>query len=256
MICYAIAHCNMKPKPKCLDILEGIVSTPDIDEEMLDDNWDRTWVMEPWKQPAIKVWVKMLTCFEELNETTTTNVITKLGRTMGQAVGKDALTVVRTIMMNIYQIFGQLSQHFRTVEELLDYMVASTGAGAVLLKSGIDNGHGRAMGKADEYLIKELYENHLLTKSSMERALSIAKKHMPRIESGATKGMQAAIPSTTEDEQPSSEKPKADLSPGEVCKLWTLLSQMEKTSCDSGSQSTTGTKRPRPDSGHYSNVKG
>eukprot|EP00961_Rhodomonas_salina_P217589 2940375-Rhodomonas_salina.1 len=76
MICDAIAHCEMKPKPKCLDILEGIISTPDIDEEMLDDNWDRIWVMEPWKQPAIKVWVKMLTRFEGLNETTTTNVIT------------------------------------------------------------------------------------------------------------------------------------------------------------------------------------
>eukprot|EP00961_Rhodomonas_salina_P047829 642396-Rhodomonas_salina.2 len=85
MIRDAIVHCKMKPKPKCLDILEGIVSTPDINEEMLDDtsNWDRIWVMEPWKQPAIKVWVKMLTRFEGLNETTTTNVITKLGRTMG-----------------------------------------------------------------------------------------------------------------------------------------------------------------------------
>eukprot|EP00961_Rhodomonas_salina_P022604 303702-Rhodomonas_salina.1 len=96
---------------------------------MLDDNWDRIWVMEPWKQPAIKFWVKMLTHFEGLNETTTTNVITELGRTMGQAVGKDALTV-HTIMTNIDKILRQLSQHFRTVEELLDYMVASAGAEA------------------------------------------------------------------------------------------------------------------------------
>eukprot|EP00961_Rhodomonas_salina_P108245 1457388-Rhodomonas_salina.2 len=56
--------------------------------------------MEPWKQPAIKVWVKMLTHFEGLNKTTTTNVITELGRTMGQVVGKDALTVC-TIIPNI-----------------------------------------------------------------------------------------------------------------------------------------------------------
>eukprot|EP00961_Rhodomonas_salina_P291148 3931741-Rhodomonas_salina.1 len=112
------------------------------------------------------------------------------------------------------------------------------------------------MGKADEYLIKERYENRLLTKSSMERALRIAEEHMPRIESGATKVMRAAIPSTTEDEQPGSEKPKADLSPGEVRKLRTLLSQTGKASGDSGSQRTTGTKRPRPDSGHDRDAKG
>eukprot|EP00961_Rhodomonas_salina_P234423 3168192-Rhodomonas_salina.1 len=64
MIRDAIASCTIKPKPKCLDILEGLVSTPDIDEEILDDNWDREWVMAPWKQPAIKIWVKMLTRFE------------------------------------------------------------------------------------------------------------------------------------------------------------------------------------------------
>eukprot|EP00961_Rhodomonas_salina_P108246 1457388-Rhodomonas_salina.3 len=90
----------------------------------------------------------------------------------------------------------------------------------------------------------------------MERALRIAEEHMPRIESGATKTMRAAIPSTMEDEQPSSEKPKADLSPGEVCKLQTLLSQTGKTSGDSGSQRTTRTKRPLPDSGHNCNAKG
>eukprot|EP00961_Rhodomonas_salina_P217590 2940375-Rhodomonas_salina.2 len=67
---------------------------------------------------------------------------------MGQVVGKDALTVC-TIMTNINKILRPLSQHFKTVEELLDYMVASAGAEAVLLKSSIDNGHGRAMGKAD-----------------------------------------------------------------------------------------------------------
>eukprot|EP00961_Rhodomonas_salina_P183303 2474182-Rhodomonas_salina.1 len=56
MIRDSIASCTIKPKPKCLDILEGLVSTPDIDEEILDENWDREWVMAPWKQPAIKIW--------------------------------------------------------------------------------------------------------------------------------------------------------------------------------------------------------
>eukprot|EP00961_Rhodomonas_salina_P177584 2394662-Rhodomonas_salina.1 len=64
MIRDSIASGTIKPKPKCLDILEGLVSTPDIYEEILDDNWDIEWVMVPWKQPAIKFWVKMLTRFE------------------------------------------------------------------------------------------------------------------------------------------------------------------------------------------------
>eukprot|EP00961_Rhodomonas_salina_P267683 3616738-Rhodomonas_salina.3 len=131
--------------------------------------------MAPWKQPAIKVWVKMLTSFEGLNETTMTNVITELGAMMTHATGKDAASV-RTIMKQVDKILSPLSQHFKTVEELLEYMVASARAEAVRLKSGADNGHGRAMGKADEYLIKERYENRLLTKSSMESALRIAEE--------------------------------------------------------------------------------
>eukprot|EP00961_Rhodomonas_salina_P119338 1605771-Rhodomonas_salina.2 len=71
-------------------------------------------------------------------------------------------------------------------------MVASAGAEAVRLKSGADNGHGRAMGKADEYLIKEWYENRLLTKSSMECALRIAEEHMPSIDPLTMKTMWAA----------------------------------------------------------------
>eukprot|EP00961_Rhodomonas_salina_P233669 3157866-Rhodomonas_salina.1 len=54
MIRDVITACKIKPKPKCLDILEGLVTTPDIDKEILDDNWEREWVMAPWKQPAIK----------------------------------------------------------------------------------------------------------------------------------------------------------------------------------------------------------
>eukprot|EP00961_Rhodomonas_salina_P138911 1869098-Rhodomonas_salina.1 len=92
MIRDAIASCTIKPKPKCLDILEGLVSTPDINKEILDDNWDREWVMAPWKQPAIKSWVQMLTRFEGLNEMTMMNVITELGQTMKQATSKDGTT--------------------------------------------------------------------------------------------------------------------------------------------------------------------
>eukprot|EP00961_Rhodomonas_salina_P047828 642396-Rhodomonas_salina.1 len=91
----------------------------------------------------------------------------------------------------------------------------------------------------------------------MECALRIAEEHMPQIESGGTKTMLAAVPSTTEDEQSSSEKPKADhLSPGEVHKLRTLLSQTGKAAGDCGSQHTSGTKSQRPDSGHDSEAKG
>lgn len=111
MIHDAIAKCNIKPKPKCADIMEGLVSTPDVDEEILDDNWKRVWEMSPWKQPAIKIWVKILTHFEGLNETTTTNVITELGQTMKQATGKDAATV-RSIMTAVDKILRPLSQHF------------------------------------------------------------------------------------------------------------------------------------------------
>eukprot|EP00961_Rhodomonas_salina_P146728 1975471-Rhodomonas_salina.1 len=89
--------------------------------------------MAPWKQPAIKVWVKMLTCFEGLNETTMTNVITELGATMTHAMGKDTASVC-TIITQVHKILHPLSQHFRTVEELLEYMVASAGAEAVRLK--------------------------------------------------------------------------------------------------------------------------
>eukprot|EP00961_Rhodomonas_salina_P134515 1809570-Rhodomonas_salina.1 len=173
MIRDAIVSCTIKPKPKSLDILEGLVSTPDINKEILDYNWDREWVMAPWKQPAIKIWVKMLTQCKGLNKTTMTNVITELGQTMKHATGKDWTTVCM-IMMQVDKILRPLSQHFKRVDELLKYMVTSTGAEAVRLKSGINNGHGRAMGKADEYLIKERYENSLLTKTLMECALLIA----------------------------------------------------------------------------------
>eukprot|EP00961_Rhodomonas_salina_P202999 2739033-Rhodomonas_salina.1 len=93
-------------------------------------------------------------------------------------------------------------------------MVASAGAEAVRLKSGADNGQGRAMGKADEYLIKELYENCLLTRSSMERALCIPEEHMPYIDPSTMKPMLAAVPHADEHDRANGEKAKADLSPG------------------------------------------
>eukprot|EP00961_Rhodomonas_salina_P136577 1837473-Rhodomonas_salina.1 len=189
----------------------------------------------------------MLTRFEGLNETTMTNVITELGATMTHATGKDAASVC-TIMTQVDKILCLLSQHFRNVEELLEYMVASAGAEAVRLKSGADNGHSRAMGKADEYLIKELYENRLLTKSSMERTLHIAEEHMPCIDPSTMKTMLAAVPHTDEHDRANGEKAKADLSPGEICKVHTMLSQSGKAASDGGSQRSSGGKRQRNES--------
>eukprot|EP00961_Rhodomonas_salina_P272300 3679428-Rhodomonas_salina.1 len=57
------------------------------------------------------------------------------------------------------------------------------------------------MGKADEYLIKELYENRLLTKSSMELALLITEEHMPHINPSTMKTMQAAVPHADEHDR-------------------------------------------------------
>eukprot|EP00961_Rhodomonas_salina_P020905 281318-Rhodomonas_salina.1 len=130
-------------------------------------------------------------------------------------------------------------------------MVASAGAEAVRLKSGIDNSHCRAMGKADQYLIKERYENRLLMRTSMERALQIAEEHMPRIEMASTKTMHTEVPHLGDEEGKGGEKSKACLSPGEVRKLQTMLSQTGKTRTGAGGASREScSKRLRAESGH------
>eukprot|EP00961_Rhodomonas_salina_P208624 2815212-Rhodomonas_salina.1 len=106
------------------------------------------------------------------------------------------------------------------------------------------------MGKADEYLIKERYENRLLTKTSMERALRIAEEHMPRIEMTSTKAMRTEVPQMDDEEGKSCEKSKADLSPGEVRKLRTMLSQTGKNAGAGGAARESGNKRQRAESGH------
>eukprot|EP00961_Rhodomonas_salina_P267682 3616738-Rhodomonas_salina.2 len=60
--------------------------------------------------------------------------------------------------------------------------------------------------------------------------------------------MLAAVPHADEHDCANGEKVKADLSPGEICKVHTMLSQSGKAASDGGSQRSSGGKRPRNES--------
>eukprot|EP00961_Rhodomonas_salina_P213141 2878703-Rhodomonas_salina.1 len=74
----------------------------------------------------------------------------------------------------------------------------------------------------------------------MECALQIAEEHMPRIEMAPTKTMHAEVPHLGDEEGKGGEKSKADLSPGEVRKLRTMLSQTGKSTGAGGASRESG----------------
>eukprot|EP00961_Rhodomonas_salina_P203001 2739034-Rhodomonas_salina.1 len=82
----------------------------------------------------------------------------------------------------------------------------------------------------------------------MERALHIAEEHMPRVDPSTMKTMRAAVPYADEHDSANGEKIKADLSPGEIRNVHTMLSQSGKAASEGGSQRSSGGKCPRNES--------